>query len=109
MPIRYLLATGTALIILTIVTVVIAGFDFGAANIFVALIIAGIKASLVVLFFMHLRWDRPFNSFIFVASIGFVMLFISFALTDSLQYRNEVIPGEAPDIQEKLAEISAEQ
>ena len=52
-PIRYLVATGTALLILTVITVWVAKFDFGAFNIAVALLIAGFKASLVVMFFMH--------------------------------------------------------
>jgi cytochrome c oxidase subunit 4 len=106
-PIRYLVATGVGLLILTIITVWIAKFDFGGFNIAVALFIAGIKASLVVLFFMHLRWDRPFNSFILVSSIFFVLLFIGFAMTDTFAYRNEIIPGEGTDVQLKLTELEA--
>ena len=106
-PVKYLIANGTALLFLTVITVWVAQFDFGAANIWIALAIAGLKASLVVLFFMHLWWDRAFNAFIFVASIAFVLLFISFALTDSLEYRDQVIPGEGSDVQERLAEITA--
>ena len=107
-PVRYLVATGLALLVLTVVTVWVAGFDFGAANIFVALLIAGFKASLVVLFFMHLRWDRPFNSFIFVASIAFVVLFIAFALTDTIEYSPDLIEGDAPLVETRLTELSAE-
>ncbi|MHC4992231.1 MAG: cytochrome C oxidase subunit IV family protein, partial [Planctomycetota bacterium] len=105
-PIRILAATGIALLFLTVVTVWIAKFDFGAANVFVALMIAAIKASLVVLFFMHLRWDRPFNSFIFVASIAFVALFISFALTDTIEYEEDVIPGNGLDVEQRLTELT---
>jgi cytochrome c oxidase subunit 4 len=35
---------------------------------------------------MHLRWDRPFNSIIFVSSILFVALFISVTLLDKSEY-----------------------
>ncbi|MHC5028152.1 MAG: cytochrome C oxidase subunit IV family protein [Planctomycetota bacterium] len=106
-PLKILFATGTALLFLTFVTVWIAGFDFGAANIGIAMAVACLKASLVVLFFMHLRWDRPFNSFIFVGSIFFVGIFIAFALADSIAYRGDVIAGDGIDVQTKLAEVAA--
>ena len=104
-PVRYLVATGVALLFLTVITVWVAKFDFGAFNVAVALAIAGFKASLVVLFFMHLRWDRPFNSFIFVGSLFFVLLFIFFALADTHAYRADIVRGEAPDVQLKLTEL----
>ena len=65
-PFRVLTATAIALLILTAITVWAAGFDFGAGNVWVALGIAALKGSLVALFFMHLRWDRPFNAIVFV-------------------------------------------
>ena len=107
-PLRILFATGIALLFLTYITVWIAGFDFGPANIGIAMLVACVKASLVVLFFMHLRWDRPFNSFIFVGSLFFVGIFITFALTDSIAYSGDVIKGDGTDVQTKLTEIAAE-
>ena len=107
-PIRILVATGTLLLVLTIITVWVASFDFGAANVFVALIIAGVKASMVVLFFMHLRYDRPFHGLILVASICFVVLFISFALTDSVEYAPDLIQGDAPLVQQLITGAAAE-
>jgi cytochrome c oxidase subunit 4 len=73
-PVKVLAATGIGLLILTAITVWVASFDFGNINIWVALFIAAFKASLVVLFFMHLRYDRPFNGIILVASLAFVAL-----------------------------------
>lgn len=105
-PLRILIANGVALLILTVVTVAAAQFDFGAANITVALAIAGVKASLVVLFFMHLRWDRPINAFIFVTSIAFVLLFIGISLHDTYEYREDMIKGEAPKVQQRLTEMA---
>ena len=107
-PVRYLAATGVALLILTVVTVWVAKFDFGDANIWVALAVAGVKASLVVLFFMHLRWDRPFNAFVFVGSIFFVLLFIAFALTDTTEYDVDVIPGDGPRVTERITQLGLE-
>ncbi len=47
------------LLVLTVITVWIAGIDFGAMNIVVAMIIASIKATVVALFFMHLKYEDP--------------------------------------------------
>ncbi|MCI0364252.1 MAG: cytochrome C oxidase subunit IV family protein [Phycisphaerales bacterium] len=106
---KILIATAAALLVLTFVTVQVASIDFSAVdlrelNIFVALGIAVIKASLVCLYFMHLRWDRPFNAFLLIASLALVALFISFALTDRSEYLSEIVPGESTEIQRKLNE-----
>lgn len=106
-PIRTLAATAIALLILTIITVEIASFDFGNLNIWVALGIAVIKASLVVAFFMHLKYDRPFNTIVFVASVSFVALFIAFALTDTTEYAPTLETGDAPKVVEKLTALEA--
>jgi cytochrome c oxidase subunit 4 len=106
-PVRILAATAIALLILTVITVIVASFDFGNLNIWVALAIAVIKASLVVAFFMHLKYDRPFNTIVFVASISFVALFISFALTDTTEYAPVVDEGNAPKVVEKLTALEA--
>ncbi|MDD2943883.1 MAG: cytochrome C oxidase subunit IV family protein [bacterium] len=47
----------TALLCLTILTVLAATMHFGAFNLAIAIAIAVLKASLVVLFFMHVRWE----------------------------------------------------
>ena len=95
-PIRTLLGVLTALLVLTIVTVAITLFDLGPLNIVLALAIAFVKGALVLLYFMHLRWDRPFNAIVIVSAVLFVTLFIGFALLDTFQYHPEVIPGYAP-------------
>ena len=46
-----------ALFVLTAVTVYVAKFDFGDLNIVVAMVIASIKASIVALYFMHLKFE----------------------------------------------------
>lgn len=83
-------AVAAALLILTWITVLATKIDLGDGNIYLALGIAVVKATLVALFFMHLRWDRPFNGFVFVGAFAFVALFIAFALTDSLEYKSEI-------------------
>ena len=47
----------------------------GLANVIIAMLIAGVKASLVALFFMHLRWDRPVNAIVFCSTLFFLGLF----------------------------------
>jgi len=49
--------------------------------------IATVKASLVLLYFMHLRYDSPFNGFVFVVALAFVWLFLAFVMVDSVQYQ----------------------
>ena len=81
-PIKLLVIICAALLFLTAVTVWASRYDFSEINIaelgiILALFIATVKATIVGLYFMHLRWDRPFIGFIFVGSILFVVLFIS--------------------------------
>lgn len=86
------------LLFLTVVTVGATWVDLGRFNIWLALAIATVKAAFVVLYFMHLRYDRPFNAVILIASLALVMLFIGIALTDTRHYLPEMIPGYAPGI-----------
>jgi cytochrome c oxidase subunit IV len=89
-PMYVLVGTFLGLIVLTVVTVAASYVDFGRLNLWIALLIASVKASLVVYFFMHLKWDRPLNSVIFLSSMLFVILFIGFALTDTEEYQPDV-------------------
>ena len=77
----------TALMFLTGITVALAGVDLGEFNLTITLGIATLKASLVALFFMHLRHDSGFNRLAFFSSFLFVLLFVGITLTDSHQYQ----------------------
>ena len=72
------------------------------------LTIAVVKASLVCLFFMHLRWSRPFNSFMFIASVTFAMLFIGFSITDTREALPAVDKGDAKIVVEVIGTLPAE-
>jgi caa(3)-type oxidase subunit IV len=76
-----------ALIVLTLLTVKVSYYDFGSANIVIALVIATMKASLVAAFFMHLRHDKLFNTVAFLAAFLFLALFILLTY-DDLGLRN---------------------
>lgn len=80
-----------ALVILTIITWRVSYYDFGPANVFVALLIATAKASLVAAFFMHLRHDNLFNTLAFLAAFLFLALFILLTY-DDLGKRAQVDP-----------------
>ena len=83
-PLKYYLGTGIALLFLTIITVAVAKVDLGVLNVPVALAIAILKASLVVIFFMGLRWDNGFNIIILVGTFIFILIFILFTLSDTM-------------------------
>lgn len=68
------IAVFVCLLCLTLVTVIVATFDMGMFNLPVALLVATVKASLVFLYFMHLRFDTFINRFIFVSGFFFVAL-----------------------------------
>ena len=62
--------------------------DFGAnIHLAVAMAIAVLKASLVILFFMHLKYDRLFHTVIFISAICAASLFVGFTLMDTGQYQ----------------------
>jgi cytochrome c oxidase subunit 4 len=60
--------------ILTGVTVAVAGINFGALTIATALVIASVKTYLVLSIFMHLRIEQKvFRVFVFVAFLFFLI------------------------------------
>jgi cytochrome c oxidase subunit 4 len=71
-----------ALVILTWVTTFVATVDLGRWNIFVALAIAVCKASLVVLFFMHVWYSTRLTKMIVVASIFWLILLLFLTMAD---------------------------
>ncbi len=97
-PPKVLLAVWGALLALTVVTVAVTTVDLGEFNLVVALLIATVKATLVALYFMHLRWDRPFNGVIFLIAIVTTFLFITIALLDSKEYQPTLDEGQAPGL-----------
>ena len=78
-PTRYYLGVFLALLVLTAVTTWVAYIDLGVGNTIVALLIAGTKATLVLLIFMHLRWSSRLT-WVFAAS-GFFFLIVLITLT----------------------------
>jgi cytochrome c oxidase subunit 4 len=71
-----------ALIVLTWVTALVSRIDLGRWNIFVALAIAIIKASLVVLFFMHVKYSTRLTKFIVACGFFWLMLLLFITMAD---------------------------
>ena len=89
-PVPILLGVFGALIVLTVLTVAVTYVDLGMWNLWIAMGIATVKASLVALFFMHLFYDRSFATIVFLAAIVFVGLFIGVVLLDALEYSPDI-------------------
>jgi cytochrome c oxidase subunit 4 len=94
-PRAVLLAVFAALVVLTVITVTAATprFDFGSWNVWIALFIATIKAGLVALYFMHLRYDNPFYGLIFVTALLFLAVFLGIVLLDVSGYQADIRSG----------------
>jgi cytochrome c oxidase subunit IV len=73
-----------ALLVLTATTVYVATLELGPLNAIVALTIATIKALLVLLFFMELRYSTALTKVIVVAAVFFLMLLAGLTLSDYL-------------------------
>ncbi len=80
-PVRIYITVFLALVVGTMLTVYAATHDFGMFNTPVALLIAFSKATLVVLFFMHVKYSDSLTRLWVVAGIAFLL--ILFLLTGS--------------------------
>jgi len=78
-PVGTYVAVFVTLLIMTFATVWVAQHDYGGLNTPVALGIAVFKASLVILYFMGVRYNTPLTKVVVVA--GFFWLLILFGLT----------------------------
>src|SRR5687767_12539808 len=78
-PKRIYFAIFAALMVLTVATVIVAQFDLGRWNAIVAMSIAVFKSTLVVLYFMHVRYSSRLT-WVFVCA-GFFWLAIMVAMT----------------------------
>lgn len=70
------------LIVMTWVTAFVSTIDLGRLNVFVALSIAIFKASLVVLFFMHVKYGTKLTKMIVLASLYWLILLLFIAMAD---------------------------
>src|ERR1700679_3705146 len=81
-PLPVYFAVFGALIVLTWVTAFVATVDLGRLNVFVALSIAIFKASLVLLFFMHVKYGTRLTKMIVLAGIYWLILLLFIVMMD---------------------------
>jgi len=83
-PYRTYIFIWLTLLILTVVTWLISYVNLGLLNVAVAMLIASLKASLVALFFMHLRHENRLVWAFALFPFGFLLLIIGGTLVDIL-------------------------
>jgi len=92
-PLRIYYTVFAALLVLTGITVGVSLVDLGPLSTIVALAIAATKASLVILYFMHVRYS-PRLIWIFVSGGFFwLALLITLTMSDIVSRGWVVIPG----------------
>jgi cytochrome c oxidase subunit 4 len=72
------------LILLTLVTVDVAFFNIGLLNFPLAMLIATCKATLVILYFMHVRYSGRLTWLVLGAGFLFLLILIAITLSDYL-------------------------
>lgn len=77
---KQLAAVLGVLFVLTIITILASKVDLGAMNIWLALLIASVKSSFVLLFFMHLKYEPK------VFAIGFLVTIFTVATLIGLMF-----------------------
>ena len=80
---RVYLLVGAALLCLTAITAWVSWIDLGGWSAPVAIVIATIKASLVVLFFMHIRYEHQAMVWIWLAAgIFWFLILLALSMAD---------------------------
>ena len=79
---KTLLMTLLALFVLTGITVGASYVDLGKLNVWVALLIASFKGTLVLMIFMHMKFEGRTLRLSFMSTIGFLAIMIGFTFWD---------------------------
>ncbi len=90
--VKVLVATGGTLLMLTVVTVLATKVDFGAnINLAIAMAIAVLKATLVVLFFMHLLLSPRLTWSVVAVTIFWLGILLVLTLSD--YFSRQMVPS----------------
>ena len=81
-PVKIYVVVFLALIALTITTVAVSKIELGEYNFVAAITIAVVKATLVVLFFMHVRQSTAMTKLFVVAGFFWMAILFVFTLSD---------------------------
>ena len=71
-----------ALMVLTAITVLVAYVNLGQLNKVVALGIASLKATLVVLFFMHVKYSSRLTKLVVMSGFFFLIILLGLTMVD---------------------------
>jgi cytochrome c oxidase subunit 4 len=82
LSIKKLAAILVVLLTLTGLTIGMSYVDLGRYNVPLTLTIASTKATLVLLFFMHLKFEGPAIRYSLIGTIGFLAVMIGFTFWD---------------------------
>ena len=94
LPVKTYVLTLLALLTLTAITVLVARFDFGTLNIVIAMGVAIVKASIVLLIFMGMRWEKGISWVLLLSGLSALILFFLLTFAD-VAYRDLRDPMEA--------------
>jgi cytochrome c oxidase subunit IV len=81
-PLRIYFIIFTSLMVLTAITVAVAYINLGPLNIVVALAIAVSKATLVILYFMHVRYSPNLTKLVVAGSFLWLLILLTITMTD---------------------------
>jgi cytochrome c oxidase subunit 4 len=81
-PYRVYVVVWAALVTLTAITVGVSYVDMKNVAILTALLIATVKSSLVLLYFMNIRFERPLFVFMILAVLATYGIFIGLTFAD---------------------------
>ncbi len=82
LPRRVYYMVFATLLLLTLITVELAFYDLGWLSFQVALMIASLKATLVILYFMHVRYSSGLTGIFVAAGFVFLAIMMLFTLAD---------------------------
>ena len=89
LPLKVYFGVTAALFTMTILTVLVTTVSLEPFNLVIAMFIAAVKATLVALYFMHLKYDNKLYSLIFIGSLAFLAVFVIITMYDT-QRRGDI-------------------
>ena len=92
-PTRTYFVIFATLMVMTVVTVIVAFVDLGLLNFPIALAIAIFKATLVVLFFMHVKYSSQLTKLIVATAFFFLIILFSLTMVDYLSRDWQTFPA----------------
>jgi len=88
LPLKMYFAVWAALMFLTAVTVLV---SYWSQSLLIAMLVASVKASLVLAYFMHLKYDHKINLALFVSALVFLVIFFYLTFAD-VATRSQIDP-----------------